>query len=145
MAIFRYHQQGVRVRHGSENDGSLRSGELRDPRSILLSNHGAQEVPQWWPQRNSLAHAYQNGASKEGAMAGELRQQRPDEQLEGHHRAHGISGQTDPGPSLEKPKADRSAGTHPNAPELKVEPQLPQHRADMIVIAHADTGGRDND
>ena len=68
---------------------------------------------------------------------------RPHEELEGHHRAHRVAGQADPRDPAEQPEADRRARAHPQLPESLHGAELIEHRADVVVLAHADTGRGD--
>ena len=67
----------------------------------------------------------------------------PDEELERHHRAHGIAGQADPGNSPEHAESHRRARPHPELPEALLHAQLVEHAAQVVVLADADPGGGD--
>ena len=77
-------------------------------------------------------------------MAGQLADRGADELLEGHHRRHGIAGQSEdqrPRVGREAAEGQRIAGLDLHPPEDEGAAELREHAAHVVAIAHGHAGG----
>ncbi len=96
-------------------------------------------------QRNGRSGADPDGIAEGKAMA----HQHPDggaaKEFERHHGTHGVAGQTEPGRRAEMTKSDRSAGAHPEPPEVDPPSHRVDHAAQMIMLTDTDPRAGDHE